>query len=122
MNWRQKLIAVSIAAFIVPRTAMAQTGYDLFARCQHSENRQDTADQMDTAICGAFLSGVWSSALSVARLTNGSALFCPPETQVGQIVLIFRRWAREHPQDLNRDQTAVALAAFADTFPCNRRR
>jgi hypothetical protein len=48
---------------------------------------------------------------------------CPkPDTTTTQVLRIFIKYTRAHPEKLGLPAAAVAFNAMADAFPCKRRR
>jgi hypothetical protein len=48
---------------------------------------------------------------------------CPkPDTTTTQVLRIFIKYARAHPEKLGLPAAAVAFNAMADAFPCNEQR
>jgi predicted component of type VI protein secretion system len=114
------VIALTASVYLVwGASGLAETGYDLLARCEHGKNATHYDQATERARCLAYLGGVWDGAISIANMSR-APLFCPPTTQASAIAMIFERWAATNPQFLNRDASDAALAAFATAFPCRK--
>jgi len=79
-------------------SAQADTGYDLLRRCERGEDKDNIIGLLDSARCSAFLEGVWSGAISAGTIMHSGYVFCGSATQVGQMVLIYKDWAKRNPQ------------------------
>ncbi len=100
---------MALAAWGTPSFAAPPTGYDLYNECTSVNN-------LDTASCLGYLRGALDGAMFYASLSQPP---CPSGViKAGQLQLIFLRWARENPQFLGRNSLLVAMASFADAFPC----
>lgn len=100
--------------------ANAETGYDLFMRCQRGDNSADVDQNGEANRCVAYLSGIWDGMVSIEN-KEGIDILCPSHgVQRGQLTLIFMEWARQHPQSLNVTAADAALSSFSAAFPCRR--
>ena len=52
---------------------------------------------------------------TTARIIN---ICTPPDTAPGQMIQVFTKFARDHPELLNQPTAEVALRAFQAAFPC----
>ncbi len=82
------------------------------------EGRGDLAD---ISYCAGYLGGF----NDLNALTGGLAgwsFFCPPSTGASndQLRLVFIKWARDHPEELNKGSRATVLMALAGAFPCEQ--
>jgi hypothetical protein len=53
-------------------------------------------------------------------LLNKKALFCTPESGItnDQAARVVVKYLREHPERLHEKESLLAMAAFAEAFPC----
>jgi hypothetical protein len=106
------------------RGAAPNTGYDLYHCLTIKEGRLDLEGQFrdlwDTAYCQGYLLGFVQGIFSITRISPDLA--CLPNLQMGQIVLIFRRFADQHPSMLNLEPMEVLSFALAEAYPCQRSR
>lgn len=73
----------------------------------------------DVGQCWGFMTAVLEYAMLADK--DGKTLLnaCPdPDTTVPQVIGIFVKYARSHPEKLNLRAAAVAYNAMADAFPC----
>jgi hypothetical protein len=115
---------LDIAALTVwAASALAQQlddGYSLYRTCAIEPNNSSSLSEIREAMnCVAYLNG-YISAIAAANAQSGHGVIAclPPSVSVGQVQLIFRRWASEHPQWLNKPAAAVLAVALGGAFPC----
>jgi Rap1a immunity proteins len=121
-----KFLAMSMFAAMmlaaVPARAASITGYDLYRQCTAIGDSEDAAS--DRLSCAAYLAGYLDGAYQVSRLNRLSPVpiqACPGDIAVGQYLLVFQRWAEQHPQWLSRSAPDVLAAALVNAFPCSPR-
>jgi hypothetical protein len=111
-------------------TAHAETAKELLHVCEllqrgmHVEGTQVfLPPSSDVAQCWGFMLAVQQ--YSILADHDGKTLLgaCPkPDTTTTQVLRIFIKYARAHPEKLGQPAAAVAFNAMADAFPCNEQR
>lgn len=111
---------VLVMAFATTPRAETLTGYELYRQCTTAVNDADSAAYH--LHCTAYLSGYLSALYEAKALSRAVALpigACPPDhVVVGQYLLIFKRWAERHPEDLSQPAPAALATALVEAFPC----
>jgi hypothetical protein len=101
-----------------------KTGYDLYHCLTTKGGRSNTKDSVqdlwETAYCAGYLTGFVQGIFSVARISPDLACLSNFKFQMGQISLIFQRFAEQHPSMLNRSPMEVLSFALAEAYPCER--
>jgi hypothetical protein len=106
----------------IPLSAASITGYDLYRQCTAIGDNEDA--HLDQIGCAAYLAGYLDGAFQVSRLNRLSPTpiqACPGDIAVGQYLLVFKRWAEQHPQWLSRSAPDTLAAAIVEAFPCSPR-
>jgi hypothetical protein len=96
------------------------TGYDIYRQCTAVGDNEDAAS--DRLSCAAYLAGYLDGAFQVSRLNRLSPApirACPGDIAVGQYLLVFKRWAEQHPEWLSRSAPDTLAAALVEAFPCS---
>ena len=120
-----KFLAISMFASMlaaVSARAASITGYDLYRQCTAIGDSEDAAS--DRLSCAAYLAGYLDGAFQVSRFNRLSPVpiqACPGDVAVGQYLLVFQRWAEQHPQWLSRSAPDTLAAAIVEAFPCSPR-
>jgi hypothetical protein len=105
-----------------PGRATTITGYDLYRQCTAVGDNEDAAS--DRLSCAAYLAGYFDGVFQVSRLNRLSPTpiqACPGNITIGQYLLVFKRWAEQHPQWLSRSAPDTLAAALVEAFPCPSR-
>ena len=102
---------VAVALSVPLNRALAEPANALLVEC---------ADNGNVLSCVSYLLGVWDGAVSISGL-SGRKYLCPPGPVNGaQMRLLFNKYAKDHPEQISYDASAVALASFISAFPCNK--
>lgn len=118
------LKAAAVALFAITSSAAHaedNTGYNLLTSCEADPN--DPTHYVEESYCTGFIGGVWAGADFATALKGQAAPWCRDESHnytLGQLVLIYRRWAHQNPQFLDKPSGLAVLAAFTGAFPCRR--
>ena len=107
-----------VAALTSPQ-ARALTAEELVKRCESVSS---------ISYYEGYIAGFYDG-----RTTNDygkpKLMSCPPTDPAGeklqvsnsQMVLVFRKWARDHPEKPHYEDWQSVREAFADAWPCKRR-
>jgi hypothetical protein len=121
MGLYSRLTIATILSCFAGTAAAEGTGYTLYLQCSDAQDRTQNpaAHSRDTVRCldylGGFVEGVFAAS------GGGRTWFaCFPSEGValGQIRLIFNRWALAHSNQLHVPASAALLDALSDAFPC----
>lgn len=107
-------------------SAFGKTGFDLLRQCQND------ASTFDNAFCLGYLDGVTDGlsnkhlALRLAKVERdfwavvlyGSEYCLREKVTLGQIRLIFIKYAKENPATLDQAAVGIVESALAQSFPC----
>jgi hypothetical protein len=118
-----RTVLLIVLVFVTNRGyAAGVTGYDLYRQCTAIGDSEDAAS--DRLSCAAYLAGYLDGAFQVSRFNRLSPVpiqACPGDIAVGQYLLVFKRWAEQHPQWLSRSAPDTLAAAIVEAFPCSPR-
>jgi hypothetical protein len=121
-----RTVLLIVLVFVTNRGyAAGVTGYDLYRQCTALGESDDAA--ADRLSCAAYVAGYLDGAFHVSRLNRLSPVpiqACPGDIAVGQyllVLLVFKRWAEQHPQLLSRSAPDTLAAALIEAFPCPSR-
>lgn len=124
IGWYGLAILICLAMVMLPASAQAQinTGYDLYRACAGSTaDTNDAAEAVQRLSCPIYINGFlgalgWMSMLMGQRNT----IACIPDSvTAGQASLVFERWAKDHPQWLDRPVAPVLATALNEAWPCH---
>lgn len=105
---------VAFAVSYVSGTANAQSevegGNKLVVEC---------SQPISGGACIEYLLGVFDGMMTLQNFT-GAHLLCPGPGGVngGQLVLIFNKWATQHPETLSEQRAYPVAASIIDAFAC----
>jgi hypothetical protein len=112
MWWRTAAVITVISTVNAIYPAHAETGYEFYQACLKGNQSQDFHEVM----CIKYLQGIWDG-LALA----GYAYVCLNGTmKIGQLELIFMKWARDNPNKLGVDAKFAVATAYAEAFPCQK--
>jgi hypothetical protein len=76
-------------------------------------------ERKDHSICSAYLAGLLDMNASFQG-KGATGFFCLPADGIRaeQAVLIFKKWAHDHPEELHKSDLYGATAALMAAFPC----
>jgi Ssp1 endopeptidase immunity protein Rap1a len=118
------LVAVAVvSACMQPSCAIAETSASqLLAMCEAVSPTLQSDDQgINELQCFAHLEGMLSAAYFLKSVDPQMKEFaCVPYEHVGlrQLVLIYTKYAKEHPQWLHVQAAGMFFMAMRDAFPC----
>jgi hypothetical protein len=108
--------------------AGAQTGTELLQYCTEFEREAHMVgtDQVwmpskntNVGYCFGFIRGI----MVLYAVANNDKLGClAPEVTPIQLVYVFNKYAREHPEQLHIKSGMLALIAINEAFPCKKSR
>jgi Rap1a immunity proteins len=110
-----------------PALALAQNTGDMLHACELLERGIHVDNSGKVYIpAGPELNQCWGFIKAVQQYAtladqNGKTLLdsCPdPETDTTEVLHVFLRYARAHPEKLRLGAAALAYNAMADAFPC----
>ena len=120
------VIVTFLALVDLGTSAQAQTARELLHVCELLQSGMHVRGTQvfippgsDVAQCWGFISAVQQ--YSILADQDGKTLLgaCPkPDTATTQVLRIFIKYARSHPEKLGLPAAAVAFNAMADAFPC----
>jgi hypothetical protein len=120
---RQALAALVIFLVMVSNVR-AESALDLLASCRAAANGQLEPNGTirfppDAEYCwGAFVVlQEFSRLLDASNRRIFNACVGPKVTRL-QLVMVFLKYADNHPAELDQDFSHVAFSAFRDAFPC----
>jgi Rap1a immunity proteins len=103
---------IVFAAWITPGPC-AETGYVFYQTCL----KGDRGNSFEGVACIRYIQGLWDG-----LVLAGYSFICPHEPiQLGQLELIFVKWARDNPERLGMEAQFVLATAFTNAFPCPKR-
>ena len=74
---------------------------------------------VDMGQCLGLVSAVWHTHKLMVDGFDSREAFCPPgSTSAGQMARLVHAFLTLHPDDLDRWDTELILAAFGDAYPC----
>ena len=74
---------------------------------------------VDMGQCLGLVSAVWHTHKLMVDAFDSREAFCPPgSTSAGQMARLVHAFLPLHPDDLDRWDTELILAAFGDAYPC----
>jgi hypothetical protein len=111
----QSTLRAMIVFFALASPCLAQewplrTGMDVYRWCN---------DASDSSVCMAYLRGI-AEGIGIADSGSTHPVFCLRRIEVGQLRLIFNKWASDNPASLDRNASLAVMAALAWAFPCPR--
>jgi len=123
----QMTLVLSVAALML--TVMpghAQTAGEMLHACETLQrgkriegNSVFLPPGKDSQQCWGFMSAVQQYSVLADQSGNRLLSTCPaPDTKTTQIVDVFVKYAKAHPEALNMLAAAVAYNAMAEAFPC----
>jgi Rap1a immunity proteins len=120
--------ALLAAAFLLSANtaALAQTAGEMLRACQTLQRgMRITGDSAflpagtEAQQCWGFMSAVQEYSVLADQAGNRLLSACPAaDTKTTQIVDVFVKYAKAHPEKLNTSAAAAAYNALADAFPC----
>jgi hypothetical protein len=123
-------IAALLAVVALGTPVQAQTARELLHACALLQRGMHVKGTEVLIPPGSDVAQCWGFMLAVQQYSsladrNGQTLLgaCPkPDTTTAQVLRIFIRYARSHPEKLGLPAAAVALSAMADAFPCEEQK
>ena len=122
---RTPCAVLCLACFLAP-SAFAQSGGDMLHACEMLERGMHveketvyypSARELDQ--CWDFMKAVQQYATLADQDGKTFLTSCPsPEIGTTDVVHLFVKYARAHPEKLNLIAAAVAYNAMADAYPC----
>jgi len=86
---------------------IAASGNEFLQKCENPDNAP--------VECVSYVAGVTDG----LEMTGSSAGFCPPEgVTYGQSLRIVVKYAKDHPESLQKRTGLLVLASHAEAFPC----
>jgi hypothetical protein len=84
-----------------------------------NELLQDCGDRSGGGlVCSGYIEGVIDGADTVAAWNKLRGNCMSPSVAVGQLTLVFEKYAREHPEVLHFSAASILLNAIGEAFPC----
>jgi hypothetical protein len=124
----ETISAVLAATFLFSASTavMAQTAGEMLHACQTLQRGMritgDTAflpSGTEAQQCWGFMSAVQEYSVLADQAGTRLLNACPAaDTKTTQIVEVFVKYAKAHPERLNTPAAAAAYNAMADAFPC----
>jgi len=120
-----------LLAFVAAGTpAHAQTARELLHACESLQRGIRVKRDQVLILPGSDVAQCWGFMLAVQQYSaladqNGQTLLgaCPkPDTTTAQVLRIFIKYARSHPDKLGGPAGLLAFNAMADAFPCDERK
>lgn len=125
-------VAVGLAGALVVGNAVADSpkndGNFLLSKCNAALRVMDgekisaKTDQFGIGQCFGMVEGVRNTLVLLNEYVDGGLKICWPESGIpnGQAIRILVKYLKEHPADLNDDQTLITMMAFKDAYPCKK--
>jgi hypothetical protein len=121
VNYPQNAMTINViwAALLSLATHLPQAATDdrytaavLYDECDHP------ASSVQKAHCNGFVHGFLIGVLTGYEIAGGGSLFCGDAPEVAQLVTIFQKFVRAHPETLHLEAKVALIAALQSAFPC----
>lgn len=91
-------------------------------RVMDGEKISSKTDQFGIGQCFGMVEGVRNTLVYLNEYLESDLRICWPKDGIpnGQAVRILVKYLKEHPADLNDDQTLITMMAFKDAYPCKK--
>lgn len=102
-------------------------GNDLLRMCSEAEKFVlydiSPKDIFKFGQCVGIAQGVSNAMVLINNFVKKPYKNCLPETGLenGQVILITNKYLREHPEDLNQNETALTIFALMEAYPCHKK-
>lgn len=113
-------------ALVTALTAMsapvsAETGNDMLRNCAEFLKENNQIDgYFNSGVCAGFVSGVANTLAYARDASPATVKICIPDGfTIGQGIRILQKYLTDHPKDLHRSATALALTAYREAYPCD---
>lgn len=108
-----------VATLISPQARAALTAEELVKRCESVSS---------ISYCEGYIAGFYDGR-TTSDYGKLELMSCPPTDATGeklavsysQMVLVFRKWAKDHPEKLHYADWMSVREALADAWPCKRK-
>ena len=108
-----------VAVLLSPQARAALTAEDLLKRCEAASSG---------SYCEGYIAGFYDGR-TTSDYGKSELMSCPPTDSTGeklavslsQMVLVFTKWARDHPEKIHYPDWAAVREALAEAWPCKRR-
>jgi len=127
----ETITKASIVVLILSTSAIAsdkgwinQAGNDLLPRCSLAVDLMDNKDlnggQANDALeCMHYVAGYLDGYGVASAAEKGKPFLCfPDHSNTGQMVRVFVKWMRDHPEKLHLAASACFFEALTDAFMC----
>jgi hypothetical protein len=121
-------VQIKIVVLLITLTMFAQTkaaesygltGHILQTRC--TDQLVIAGTNISSLICGHYIASMtdFMADLKETNIIPSSGGFClPKNTSIGQLNMIFIKFANSHPELLHLRASSVVMLAFREAFPC----
>jgi hypothetical protein len=119
-----RLIAAVVLMFAVAgpvRAGSFVNGNELLGRCTSESG-------FDSGLCRGYLQGIVDASVALAtwefKQDDGGrrpGTCLPNDVTVGQVVDVWLKYAKEHPEKRHLAAASLTLNAFEDAWPCPRK-
>ena len=121
-------IAIALAGMLGGGVAVADItdGNDLLESCHIIDRAMEqnatlsSAEFVKGGQCLGLIEGVRNTILYLNNIVPKNYKVCFPEGGIknNQAIKIVEKYLREHPEDLNQDQTFLTMMAYKTAYPC----
>lgn len=110
------VMALSVAA-----PASAETGNEMLQNCAEFLKENGEIDgYFKSGVCAGFVSGVTNTVAYARDASPATVKICIPDGfTIGQGIRVLKKYLIDHPKDLHRSATALALTAYREAYPCD---
>ncbi len=70
------------------------------------------------AECLGLTSGMMDGLQAGAAIRGGGFVFCLPQRDMKQVILVLKKYLADHPEDLHETMAGTMAASLRKSFPC----
>ena len=79
----------------------------------------ETDERIVGTVCAMYVAGVVDAMLVMKDMIGEQIAFCVPEgVTIGQLVDVFAKYLRDHPEERHLHGAVLVITAVSDAFPC----
>jgi Ssp1 endopeptidase immunity protein Rap1a len=117
-----KFIIIVAVLLVTPVCSFAD-GSELLEECEAALDPGTGDTNVPGAMfCLGMMQGITNTNTFYQTFFKNTALFCLPERGIRNIeaARIVVKYLRDHPAELDRNESVLALSALTDAYPCKR--